>query len=47
MKKIASVLLSALLCVCVMVSVPWNRCSAAEQVNDPIPCTVEGEGDDF
>lgn len=30
-----------------MVSAPWNRCSAAEQPNDPIPCTVEGGGDVF
>ena len=47
MKKIVSILLSVILCTCVMVSVPWNRCSAAEQMDERVPYAVETEEDDF
>lgn len=47
MKKIVSILLSVILCTCVMVSVPWNRCSATEQMDERVPYAVETEEDDF
>ena len=38
MKKLLSVLLSVMLCMCVMMSAPWNRCFATENPDDPVPC---------
>lgn len=47
MKKLLSVLLSVMLCMCVMMSAPWNRCFATEYPDDPVPCVDEGMGDNF
>ena len=47
MKKLLSVLLSVMLCMCVMMSAPWNRCFATENPDDPVPCVDEGMGDNF
>ena len=47
MKKLLSVLLSVMLCMCVMVSAPWNWCSAIEYPDEPIPCVDNGGGDNF
>ena len=47
MKKLLSVLLSVMLCMCVMISAPWNRCFATENPDDPVPCVDEGMGDNF
>lgn len=47
MKKLLSVLLSVMLCMCVMVSAPWNRCSATEYPDAPVPCVDDSGGDDF
>lgn len=47
MKKLLSVLLCVMLCMCVMVSAPWNRCAATEYPDDPVPCVDDGVGDDF
>lgn len=47
MKKLLSVLLSVMLCMCVMVSAPWNRCSAMEYPDELVPCVDNSGGDVF
>lgn len=46
-KKLASVLLSAMLCMSVMVSAPCSQCSASDQPEGPVPYVGEGGGDCF
>ena len=47
MKKLVSVLLSVMLCMCVMVLAPWNHFSATEQPDEQVPYVDEGIGDNF